>query len=63
MRLVEKIRAENQLFKIHAVQYSIVLFQVKDKHGEVSNELTKSVALKIKNVKEGFCSPTGFRGT
>lgn len=60
---MEKIRAHPELFKIHAIQYSVVLFQVRDKHGEVSNDLTKSVALKIKNVKEGFCSPTGFRGT
>lgn len=63
LRLVEKIRAHPQLFKIHSIQYSVVLFQVKDKQGAVSNELTKSVAAKIKNIKEGFCSPTGFRGT
>lgn len=51
LRLVEKIRAQADLFNIHTIQYSVVLFQVKDKHGQASNHLTKSVALKIKNIK------------
>jgi hypothetical protein len=36
---------------------------VKGKEGQASNELTKSVALKIKNIKEGYCSPGEFKGT
>jgi aromatic-L-amino-acid/L-tryptophan decarboxylase len=63
VKLVEKIRGHPELFKIHTIQYSVVLFQVKDKHGEVSNDLTKSVAVNIKNIREGFCTPTDFRGT
>jgi hypothetical protein len=49
--LIEKIRANSDLFKIHTIQYSLVLFQVMDKEGNVSVDLTKAVAAKIKNIK------------
>jgi aromatic-L-amino-acid decarboxylase len=62
-RLADKIKAHPELFKIHTFQYSVVLFQVKDKQGDVSNQLTKAVAAKTKNIREGFCTPTDFRGT
>ena len=43
---------------MHAVKYTLVLFQVKDKEGNVSIDLTKSVAAKIKNCPEGLCTPS-----
>lgn len=56
-KLVATVEAHPELFSIHAFRYSIVLFQVKDKDGQVSSSLTKKVAERIKNIKEGFCSP------
>lgn len=63
VRLIEKIRAHPHLFSLHTIQYTVVLFQVKDKQGNVSTELTKSVAAKVKNSREGYCSPAEFKGT
>jgi glutamate/tyrosine decarboxylase-like PLP-dependent enzyme len=60
--LVEVIRSRPDLFKLHTFQYAVVLFQVRGKDGSVSLDLTKSVAAKIKNIKEGFCSPAEFQG-
>jgi hypothetical protein len=31
---------------------------VKDLDGKVSTELTKKVGNRIKNIKEGFCTPS-----
>lgn len=59
--MIATIESHPDLFSIHATIYSIVLFQVKDKNGEVSLDLTKKVAERVKNIKEGFCSPGQFQ--
>lgn len=40
----------------------MVTFRVKGQDGKASDSLTRAVAAKIKNIKEGFCSPTEFQG-
>lgn len=60
--LIEQIKSLSQLFEIHAIQYGLVLFKVKGKDGKTSDKLTKSVAARIKNISEGFCTPAEFQG-
>lgn len=43
-------------------RFGILCFRVKDKEGQVSEELTKSVIEKVKNCDEGFMSPGFFKG-
>jgi len=49
--LFKLIKEHPNLFEIFAIQYTLVCFQVKDKEGKVSIELTKRIAEKIKNTK------------
>lgn len=55
--LAELVISNEDIFQIFAQEYGIVCFQVKNKDGVKDNQLTKKVADKVKNIREGFCTP------
>jgi hypothetical protein len=55
--MIERIREQKDLFSIYTIQYSVVTFHMKDKHGTISDALTRKVGANTKNTVEGFSSP------
>jgi hypothetical protein len=51
MYAVKMIEAHKTLFRVHAVQFATILFQLKDEKGEPSNRLTKELADRINHSK------------
>lgn len=58
-KLVEQ---HSDLFDIHAIQYSLILFEAKLKNGKTSQRLTRQIGQKTKNIGEGFSTPSQSKG-